>query len=156
MDVDTATGPNQETVMKKHERFIKKSTAVLLKLIKRWPPANLDIHKSAAIIERIIDTYSREFIGQKLPAPERKELAFWFTLYQFEEVIEVAIELKENPFQSKIILPYQALIEKNLAIASRALRKNRALPPEFNATRPGDFGDDLDDEDEWDCLLPQY
>ena len=139
--------------MKKHEQFIKKSTAVLLKLIKRWP---LDIQISAASIERILDTYAREFIGHKLPAPERKELAFWFTLYQFEEVIEVAIELKENPFQSKIILPYQALIEKNLAIASRALRINRALPPEFNASRPGDFGDDLGEEDEWGCLLPQY
>jgi hypothetical protein len=90
----------------------------LLKLIKRWPPANLDIQKSAASIERILDTYSREFIGHKLPAPERKELAFWFTLYQFEEVIGVAIELKENPFQSKIILPYQALTEKNLANSS--------------------------------------
>ena len=142
--------------MKKHERFIEKNTAVLLKLIKRWPPANLDVQKSAIIVERILDTYSREFIGHKLPAPERKELAFWFTLYQFEEVIEVAIELKENPFQSKIILPYQALIEKNLVITSRALRKNRALPPEFDASRPGDFGDDLNDKDEWSHLLPQY
>ena len=142
--------------MKKHERFIEKNTAVLLKLIKRWPPANLDVQKSATIVERILDTYSRDFIGQKLPAPERKELAFWFTLYQFEEVIEVAIELKENPFQSKMILPYQTLIEKNLAISSRALRKNRVLPPGFDASRPGDFGDDLDEENEWDYLLPQY
>ena len=142
--------------MKTHERFIKKNTAVLLKLIKRWPPANLDVQKPAAVIERILETYSREFIGQKLPTPERKELAFWFTLYQFEEVIEVAIELKENPFQSQIILPYQALIEKNLVITSRALRKNRALPPEFDATRPGEFGDDPGDENEWDCLRPQY
>jgi hypothetical protein len=156
MDIDTATGSNQEMAMKKHKRFIKKNTTVLLQLLKDWQSATLDSQKSAATIDSILETYSREFIGHKLPAPDRKELAFWFTLYQLEEVVEVSIQLKENPLHSAIILPYQEMIEKHLAITSKTLRKNRALPPEFDATRPGDYGDDLDDEDEWDCPLPQY
>ena len=142
--------------MKKHERFITDKTTVVLRLLKDWQSAKLDNQKSAAVIDSILETYCSEFIGHKLPTPERKELTFWFTLYQLEEAIEVAIELKENPFQSEIILPYQALIEKNLAITSRTLRKNRALPQGFYATRPGDFGDDLDEEDEWDHPLLQH
>jgi hypothetical protein len=145
MDVDTATGSNQEMAMKKHKRFIKENTTVLLQLLKDWQSATLDNQKSAAVIDRILETYSREFIGHKLPTPERRELAFWFTLYQLEEAIEVSAELKENPLQSQIILPYLELVEKNLAITSKTLRKNRVLPLEFYATRPGSFGDDFDD-----------
>ena len=124
--------------------YQRKHYSIVATAYKDWQSASLDNQKSAAVIDSILETYSREFIGHKLSTPERKELGFWLTLYQLEEVIEVSIELKENPLQSEIIPLYQALIEQNLAITSKALRKNLALPREFYATRPGDYGDDLD------------
>lgn len=138
--------------MKELRQFIKKNTRVLLQLLKGWQAGTVNNLKSAVVIESILDTYRKEFISQKFPAPNRKELAFWFTLYQFEEAIEVSYELKENPSQLGRILPYQALMEKNLAIASKALRKHRALPREYYATRPEAFGSDPDEENEWVCF----
>jgi len=136
--------------MKEHRQFIKENTRILLRLLKGWQAGTVNNLQSAVAIESILDTYGKEFISQKLPVPTRKELAFWFTLYQFEEAIEVSCELKEDPSQLSRISPYQALMKKNLAIASKALRKNRALPREFYATRPEEFGGDPGEENEWD------
>lgn len=127
--------------MSEISEFIKEKSVLLLSYIDNPVRGRAGALTPLEMVDSILDDWSRKFGGKKLPTPTLKERTFWFTLYQYENLVEMPDNLPQ-------IAPYQALLKKNLARVTKLLRKRRKLPPEFFATRPGE--DDY--EDGWDSL----
>ena len=90
-------------------------------------------------VDEVLDGWSKFAQGRVLEAPSPRERAFWFALYQFEELVE-------NPVTARLD-PYEAILMQNLAEAREALRAGRGLPDGLFATRPGELPEGFDDEE---------
>lgn len=81
-------------------------------------------------IDQVLEEWSRSFSCRALRAPCRRERAFWFALYQLEDLVE-------NPVKGNLD-PYEGILLQNLATVRELLRGWRELPDRFYATRPGE------------------
>ncbi len=125
--------------MNEINEFLKEKTGILLGYLDGIEPDPTDALAPLDLIDSILEEWSRKFGDRRIPPPTLKERTFWFTLYQYEEVVEIPPTMPGTA-------PYEALLMKNLATAKELLRENRDLPAVFYATRPGE--DDLDDMDD--------
>jgi len=90
-------------------------------------------------VDEVLSVWSEFAQGRRLDPPEPRERAFWFALYQFEELVE-------NPATGQPD-PYEAILMQHLAEAREALRAGRGLPDGLFATRPGEEPEGFDDDE---------
>ncbi len=82
-------------------------------------------------VAQVLDEWSRLFAGRVLAVPCLRERAFWWALYQLENLVE------EPPQRN--IDPYEVVLLQNLAEVKEILRGWQELPEKYYATRPGEI-----------------
>jgi len=127
-------------------QFIEINSSALLDLLVERSKGKLRLQDSFEFVDAVLDDFSSQFSGIKLPSPCPDERTFWCTLYELEEATEVSINLASNPDHSTSIRPYQNMVEENLTELENALKYNIVLD-KFFATRPGEWDTSLDEMD---------
>ncbi len=132
--------------METTEEFVQKHRPRLL----RYLDGNLDRNdkktKPLDFVDQVLTDWTSWSAGRELAEPDDLERTFWFTLYQFEEVVENAAFSHD---------PYYAVLMDNLKMAREQLRVCGILPAGLFATRPGEYSYDDDDEEFPDGMFPE-
>jgi hypothetical protein len=81
-------------------------------------------------VEEVLDSWSKFTEGRVLKEPSQQERAFWFALYQFEDLVE-------SPAAEQLD-PYEGILMQNLSEVRELLRNGGRLPDGFYASRPGE------------------
>lgn len=126
--------------------FIEANSFALLALLGRRSKGDLTLAASLAFVEDVLDDFSNQYGGVKLPEPSPMERTFWSTLYELEEATEASICIAANPRHSADVRPFLKMIDQNLIELEHALKHNHAQE-KFFATRPGEWSFPLDEED---------
>jgi len=113
------------------EVFVQEERPKLLRYLDGKAPQALDDLGPLEYIERVLDEWSQRFIGRDLAEPCLRERAFWFALYQLEELVE-------HPVQGQLD-PYEAVLLGVLAEVTEILRNWQELPEQYFASRPGEI-----------------
>ncbi len=120
-----------QLVMDGVEEFLQIHRQKLLRYLDGKAPDAPDDAAPLDYVAQVLDEWSRLFAGRVLAVPCLRERAFWWALYQLENLVE------EPPQRN--IDPYEAVLLQNLAEVKEILRGWQELPEKYYATRPGEI-----------------
>jgi hypothetical protein len=119
--------PNQADI-RNCERFIDRHREILLDYLDGKALRSNDESDVTTYISNVMSEWLDRFATCVLPDPDHEERAFWFALYQLEELTECTGRPPD---------PYEEILMKTLIEARELLRNRQPLPEQrFVATRP--------------------
>lgn len=121
-----------------HDKFIDLRRTRLLEYLDPDMRDRLEEHP-LTFVTGVLDEWLDLFGTSQLPAPSLAERAFWFALYQLEELEELKLMVDDDPMM--------IFLEAHLEQMRAVLAAGEDIPPGFWATRPnGDmYVDEFDD-----------
>lgn len=114
-------------------RFLQGHRATLLRYLDGKAPERPGEPDALAYVQGVLDEWMEQFCGRRLPEASRRERAFWFALYQLEELELAGVREAES------VDPFEGMMMENLACVREVLRSGSDLPSQFYATRPGEL-----------------
>lgn len=114
-------------------RFLEEHRVTLLRYLDGKAPAKPGEPDPLAYIQNVLDEWTALFYGRRLPQPSRRERAFWYALYQLEELELAGVR------EGECVDPFEGMMMENLACVREVLRDGTDLPSQFFATRPGEL-----------------
>lgn len=135
MLLDSNPEKTKDKVSNDIQQFIERHSAQLLNYLDGKAPKPGKDPAPLDFVDTVLDEWSNLFSGCKLPKPCFKERTFWYTLYQYEEIVEIPAKDRHDPYIEMMI--------KTLENVTELLRTKSELPKGFFATRPGEEPDDF-------------
>lgn len=114
--------------MRADQLFLEKQRKMLLQHLDPSTTCTASGESPLEFVVRVIEEWCFKFERQILPPPGPEERAFWWTLYQLEELEELRMLAPDDPM---ILFMEDSLERMRLALVER-----KDIPDGFCATRP--------------------
>jgi len=125
-------------IMSSLSRYFDKNTQLLLGYLEGKALGKDNAVSPEQFIERVLNEWRKEFSESILPEVTGQERAFWYTLYLYEETMEVT---------GKDVSGYEDMQRRDLKNLTMTLSRGQSLPDQFFATRPGEWDNEGDNGD---------